>query len=210
MNAPGALLLMLAGVGAVADWIAVGVGNRRAEYALKPLTLVALVGAAAVVDADDPSRQSWFVVALLLCLLGDVLLMLPVDAFVAGLAAFLVGHLAYIVGFATDAVSVAGVALGAAVVAIVGQALGPRILAAATRRDRALRRPVAVYIVVISAMVAAAFGSTIPLAIAGALLFYASDAQIAWSRFVRDYPGARVGIMSTYHLGQLLLVLSLV
>ena len=47
-------------------------------------------------------------------------------------------------------------------------------------------------------------------AIVGASLFAASDALIAWNRFVGSTPAASVVIMVTYHLGQLGLVLSLV
>jgi uncharacterized membrane protein YhhN len=43
----------------------------------------------------------------------------------------------------------------------------------------------------------------------GAGLFYASDAMIAWNRFVRPFAAARPAIMSTYHLAQGALILSL-
>ena len=43
----------------------------------------------------------------------------------------------------------------------------------------------------------------------GAALFVASDAMIAWDRFVAPFPAADLGIMVTYHLGQAGLVLSL-
>jgi uncharacterized membrane protein YhhN len=58
-------------------------------------------------------------------------------------------------------------------------------------------------------MVVAAVGTARPAAIVGALLFYASDACIGWSRFVREFPRHRLVIMITYHLGQIGLVLSL-
>ena len=50
---------------------------------------------------DAGARRAWFVAALVCSLAGDVLLMLPTDRFVAGLAAFLVGHLCYVAGFWT-------------------------------------------------------------------------------------------------------------
>lgn len=62
---------------------------------------------------------------------------------------------------------------------------------------------------VISAMVASAIGTGDVAAVAGASSFYASDALIAWTRFLRDVPHGRVWIMVTYHLGQAGLVLSL-
>jgi uncharacterized membrane protein YhhN len=65
------------------------------------------------------------------------------------------------------------------------------------------------YVTVISAMVATAIGSGNPVAIAGALSFYASDALLGWNRFARPFPHARLAVMVTYHVGQGLLVLSL-
>ena len=58
--------------------------------------------------------------ALVLCLAGDVFLMLPADRFVPGLASFLLAHLAFTVGFLLEpgdvaAVLVVGVVLVAAV-----------------------------------------------------------------------------------------------
>ena len=64
--------------------------------------------------------------------------------------------------------------------------------------------------VVISAMVTSALASVNGWAIAGATLFFASDALIAETRFVRPVtPNLRVAIMVTYHLGQAGLVVSL-
>ena len=59
-------------------------------------------------------------------------------------------------------------------------------------------------------MVASAIGTENPFAIVGALLFYSSDALIAWNTFVKSYPWGRVTIMVTYHLGQIGLVLSMI
>jgi uncharacterized membrane protein YhhN len=72
-----------------------------------------------------------------------------------------------------------------------------------------LAGPVVAYMLVISAMVATAVGTGHAAAIAGAASFYASDALIAWNRFLRATRHARVVIMVTYHLAQVGLVLSL-
>jgi uncharacterized membrane protein YhhN len=63
---------------------------------------------------------------------------------------------------------------------------------------------------VISAMVTCALATGNTLAAAGASLFFASDALIAWNRFVRPRTWAPVAIMVTYHLGQTGLATSLV
>jgi alkenylglycerophosphocholine/alkenylglycerophosphoethanolamine hydrolase len=45
-------------------------------------------------------------------------------------------------------------------------------------------------------------------AIAGALLFYISDTILAMDRFVNPIPHARLLTMTTYHLGQLGILVS--
>src|SRR4051794_26003727 len=98
MTAPTVFAFVVAGVFAIGDWIAKARRDRRLEYVCKPATLAALVAAAIVLDpaADAQTRRVWFVVALLASLKGDVLLMLPQDLFVPGLAAFLVAHVCYL------------------------------------------------------------------------------------------------------------------
>ena len=192
-----------------ADWWAVATDRRTAEYVLKPLVMVVLIAAALSISAPDPSAARWWLVAgLVASLAGDVLLMLD-DHFVEGLAAFLVGHLLYIVALATMGITVAALVGGLILVAVLAGVLGRRIVAGAERHDARLRPPVTAYIAAISVMVAMAAGTLRPAAIVGALLFYASDACIGWSRFIDDFPRARVIIMVTYHLGQIGLVLSL-
>jgi uncharacterized membrane protein YhhN len=105
---------------------------------------------------------------------------------------------------------VPGLLLGVAVVAVALLTLARRIVSAVRASDEpALVAPVIAYVTVISSMVVSAFGTGNPIAIGGALLFYASDALIAWNRFVQQVPQGRLAIMVTYHLGQTGLVLSL-
>ena len=194
------------------DWVVVASGRRRLEYVAKPATLMLLIGVALSVDAAHPDVRAAVVVALVLCLVGDVLLMLPgQDWFVFGLGAFLVAHLAYVVAFWLDGVSWGALAVGAAVVAAAVAWLGRKILSAvAHSAERDLLGPVASYIAVISVMVASAIGTREALVVAGAISFYVSDALIAWTRFIRDHRHGRLAVMVTYHLAQVLLVLSLV
>ena len=206
------VLLAAAGACAIADWIVVAPGTRgnRFEYLLKPATMVALIAVALVLEPESAAQRAWFVAALVLSLAGDVFLMLPADLFVAGLASFLLAHLAYVVGFVVAGFdSGAGIA-GLVIVAIAAATLGARIISAVRAGHPALQLPVTIYMTVISVMVYAAFGSKEPLAIAGALSFYASDSLIAWDRFVAPKTWARPAIMATYHVAQALLVLSLV
>ena len=209
MNGAALLLLALGMAAALANWIAVGRGAKALEYVAKPLTLALFIGAALALDPADDTVRAWFVLALVLCLVGDIVLMLPRDLFVFGLAAFLLGHLAYVVGLQLDGQSGRWFVAGLAVVLVGVVVVGVRVVRAVRADGPAMVGPVTAYMAVISLMVACAFGTGDGFAIAGALLFYGSDALIAWNRFVRPAAWAGVVIMVTYHLGQLGLVLSL-
>lgn len=196
---------------AALDWYAVARDDTRLEYVMKPLTMVVLIGAALALDDVDGTARTWFVAALVFSLAGDVFLMLPSDLFVPGLASFLVGHLAYIVGLQSFDTSGTGLVIGLVVVFLAIPVLGLRIAKAVRGSDEPeLLAPVIAYMAVISAMVVSASASGNPVAIAGAVSFYASDALIAWTRFITDFRWGRTAVMVTYHLAQFGLVLSLV
>src|SRR5580765_5942786 len=96
----GYWLVVAALLVAAADWLAVAGRAQRAEYVLKPLTMVVLIAAALALSDGAPGVTTAFTVAaLVLSLAGDVFLMLPRDLFVAGLASFLLAHVAYVVAF---------------------------------------------------------------------------------------------------------------
>jgi uncharacterized membrane protein YhhN len=205
------LWLCLVLVAAGADWAAVHVDARKVEYVLKPATMVLLIAAALALDPAEPAVRWWFVAGLVLSLAGDVFLMLPKDLFVPGLASFLLAHVAYVIGMHVAGVTAVPFLVGLAVVAVAMATLGVRIVRSVRRGpEPVLAGPVVAYMVVISAMVASAIGVGNPAMIAGAVLFYASDALIAWNRFVGETPHHRTSIMSTYHLGQIGLVLGLI
>jgi uncharacterized membrane protein YhhN len=245
------VLLTLAGGAAIVDWVAVSRSHKPLEYVFKPATVVLLIGVALALDPHDATVRAWFVAALVFSLLGDVFLMLPgvsthrssrepapqagssSGLFLGGLAAFLAAHVAYAAGLVTDGVTAAGVFAGVAVVAVTMAVAGWPIVRGARRAEPAMLKPVVAYMVVISTMLAVAVGTGRAMAIAGAGLFYVSDALIGWSRFVglhpppqnrpevtpaaagADNPHGRTQhrmplvIIVTYHLGQAGLVLSL-
>lgn len=197
---------------AAADWWAVATDRRQVEYVLKPATMVALIAAAVALADPVADVARWFIVAGLVCsLAGDVFLMLDPKYFVAGLGSFLAGHVMYVVGlWQLDGISVPAALVGVALVAVAAAVIGTRVVRGATEQDRRLRVPVALYMAVISLMVVTAFGSLVPAAIIGAVLFYASDGILGWNRFVEPVPHGRIAVMTTYHLGQIGLVLALV
>jgi uncharacterized membrane protein YhhN len=209
MTTTAGVLLALTLVSAVLDWIAVHRDHTSARYVFKPLALVLLTATAVALDPADPTVRAWFVVALVFSLAGDVFLMLPGDLFVPGLASFLLAHVAYVVGFVAGGLEPAGVAAGVVLVAVGYLAVGRRLIGAVQRAEPALAPPVLAYMGVISAMLVCAVGSVNPAAIVGGVLFYVSDSLIGWGRFVKAHDWGGLAVMVTYHLGQVLLVLSL-
>jgi uncharacterized membrane protein YhhN len=173
--------------------------------------MVLLMVAALLIDPGGATAtRVFFLAALTLSLAGDVLLMLERERFVAGLASFLLAHVAYITGLMlAPSFHWNGLALGYAVVIIPAFMVGPRIARAVRGSEPGLLGPVLAYIAVISTMVAFAIATRNPLAIAGAGLFYLSDAVLAWNKFVTPVRSGPLAVIISYHLGQGLLVLSL-
>ncbi len=147
---------------------------------------------------------------LALSFLGDAFLIGETQAaFLAGLSAFLLAHLAYVTAFVINGVSWRWV--GVAAIPVIGIALAvahwlsPHIAPY-------LVLPVRLYIIVISAMVIAAFGTRGKggpvLILAGAVLFFLSDLSVAALRLVQtDFPNYIWGL-PLYYAGQLCLAVS--
>jgi uncharacterized membrane protein YhhN len=203
-------ILVVALVIAALDWISVATMIRWLEYATKPGFMLALIVLAVVMHPVDQTERAFFIGALALGLLSDVFLMLPRDLFVAGLAAALVEHLAYISGFRTRELHLGHLLIAAALAFVSVAVIFPTINGALLRDHRKLVAPVIAYLVVFVLMVASAGGTGSLVALAGALLFFYSDAILAWNRFVKPLPFGRVVNIVPYHVGQALLVASLV
>lgn len=151
---------------------------------------------------------SAMVVALLLCAVGDVLLIPDRrEIFVAGIAAFLAGHLAFGAAFLIRGVELI-FAAGALVLLVplallVWRWLRPHVPAR-------MLLPVASYVVVITAMVALATGTLghrpdragVGLALAAAA-FFLSDLAVARHRFVRAHFTNRLWGLPLYYGAQL-------
>jgi uncharacterized membrane protein YhhN len=210
------VLLGVAAVFAIGDWVAVARPSPRLEYLCKPAATAALLAAAATVDPVHPDTRGWFVAALALCLAGDVCLMLPArlgghDGFVPGLASFLLAQLAFATGFALHGGSPGAYAVGAVLVAAVAVPLATRFVRALARSGQlALVGPVLAYLLAIAAMATTAIATADGWGVAGAVLFLGSDALIAETRFVGPRRGVPVAIMVAYHLALAGLVASLV
>jgi uncharacterized membrane protein YhhN len=182
--------------------------SRPGVWLAKPLASTGFVAVALVAGALGSDYGRWVLAALLLCWLGDVLL-IPRGAprcFRAGLFSFLLGHLAFAGAFVArglDGLTTVGVAGAAAAVAwLVLRWLRPHL-------PRDMAAPVHAYVVVISAMLVCAAGTVgragVPRILVGALMFYVSDLAVARDRFLAPNFANKTWGLSLYFGGQLLL-----
>ena len=210
MTTLATVLIVATLVVAAADWWAVSTDRRSIEYLLKPLTMVVLIAAVLAMEPTSDDARLFIVAGLACSLVGDVFLMLDEKFFIGGLVSFLVGHVMYVIGLLQFDIEPPLLMVGVLLVLIAAAVVGSKVVAGARKFDDRLMVPVAVYMSVISLMVVSAFGTAIPVAIAGAVLFYASDGVLGYNRFVQAIPHGRLLIMTTYHLGQIGLALALV
>lgn len=192
---------------AAVDWRAVATGDRRTEAWAKPATMLALVTAALVLGAAGSPEGRWLVVALVLGLVGDVALLgSDLARFRLGLGAFLLGHLAYVACFVGLGLPLPTWSWLGLLVLAGTLAATRRVLPATYRLDGlALAVPVAVYMVVIAAMLLVGWSTGQVLVATGASVFVISDATLALDRFVASLPRAHLVVMVTYHVGQVLI-----
>ncbi len=222
-------LLTLTIVVALVNWWAVSKGNLKLVFITKGAVMVLLMAwvwfAADFSSLKGPSVFSlrWFIAGMFFCLLGDVFLALPKDRFIAGLVAFLVGHLAYISAFRVFPMRWEYWVPSAVLVLLLG-ALWLRIIrrlaeGLTASGQQAMKLPVGLYSFVISVMVFAAYHSFIAarwgvleayLVASGATFFFVSDLLLAWDRFVEPIDKARLKVIVTYHLAQILLAIGFV
>jgi hypothetical protein len=94
-----AIVSIATAIAAVCNWYFRVRPNDLGELITKPLTTVGAIAIAALAGGPH-SATIVAVIALVLCLIGDVALLPAVDQFVVGLASFLLGHIAFIVMFA--------------------------------------------------------------------------------------------------------------
>jgi len=186
--------------------------HRILVYVFKPLTTLLLLAIALRPAGGAAGRYAGAVaVGLVFSLAGDVFLMLPGDRFREGLASFLAAHLCYIAAFTTGTGFLAH-PLPAVAFGTFGLLLLGLLLPGVPHR---LRIPVVLYVAVILAMAVQATGRAVRirdasalLAGAGAALFVASDALLAWDRFRAPFHASRAAVLSTYFLAQWLIALS--
>jgi uncharacterized membrane protein YhhN len=204
---------------AIIDWFAVAKNLTALRFLSKPGVMVALLGWIAITSGFT-SPVTWFALAIILSLGGDVFLLLPEAYFSAGLVSFLFAHVAYIIGLnqTLPPINLATLIL-LGIIALTATGLYRQIAAGLKSRDKSrLKLPVFIYVIVISLMVFSALVTlvrpdsqwrTYPalLVSAGSLLFFISDASLAWDRFVKKLPYGSLQVISTYQLGQISIIL---
>lgn len=185
------------------------------RVASKPWPVLALLAWVLLEDrhagGERRAYRRFLAIGLAFSALGDVLLEFSPSSFLYGVGAFLLAHVAYIVAFTRQArqpcwwLAVPFAGWGAAVLVV----LAPGLEAAS------MLVPVSIYTAVICAMMWRASAQLVagaPLArpaLAGALLFAASDTLIAVDRFSElEIPAVRWAIMLLYWLGQALIACS--
>lgn len=182
------------------------------HWVCKPLTTLLISFTVWRAPSALPRYRAWLLAGLLLSTLGDVFLMLPVDAFVPGLASFLIAHVAYLMALRQRAGWFASwwpFAVYALVAGAVLSQLWPGL-------PEALRVPVVAYVAVLAAMAAQALavwwrhrdGASASAAWGGAF-FVLSDALLAWDRFVAHFAAASAAVLASYWLAQYLIARSL-
>jgi uncharacterized membrane protein YhhN len=194
-------------IAAIANWYSRWKHVDRIELISKPLTTIGAIAIAALADGPRPATIV-AVIALALCLAGDVALLPIVDQFVVGLAAFLLGHIAFIVMFAQrgfDRWPLAGVGIvGCAV--LLGTIAAPIVRGAAVK---GFGIPVRAYLAVITSMTVLGWATGNWLIIVGATAFIISDSILGWGQFVAERDWMHLAIMVTYHVAIVSLALSL-
>ncbi len=201
----------LTGVSLAALLVAEARGLRAGVWIAKPLASTGFVGFGVALGALGLPYGRVVAAALVLCWLGDVLL-IPRDArgpFLAGLVSFLLGHLAFAAAFLLRGVSLPPLLVAAGLSAV---AAGLALRWLSPHVKGAMRGPVVAYVVVISAMLVLAAGATgagAPwVVLAGAACFFVSDLAVARERFVAKAFTNRLWGLPLYYGGVLLLAAS--
>lgn len=200
------LVLVLASLLAIADWVALARERVPLDRLLKPAVICALVVVVWSYDDIDGTWRALFSVALALSSLREVF---APRRFAVAVAVSLLAHGVYVAAFQRMGWSWLWAAAGIVVVLFAAAAYAVRLVTAVRETAPMYTGPIVAYIGVLSLMVVAAAATGRPSAVAGAFLFYASDTLIGWNRFRAPTPYAPLLITGGYQLAQILLVLSL-
>ena len=177
-------------------------------YIFKPLTMIFII-IIALLGKNPPSRKYKLAIAagLIFSMIGDILLMLPVDLFIAGLVSFLIAQLIYTYAFHS------GRSFRFRFIPILPFVVyGILIFVILFPWLNGMTIPVAAYLLVIMVMAWQAWDQWDDkrtrwglLAFIGALLFVISDTILAVNKFVAPFWAARLLTLTTYYAAQWLI-----
>ncbi|MBN2678295.1 MAG: lysoplasmalogenase [Anaerolineaceae bacterium] len=215
-------LFSLSVIFALADWYAVEHNITWLRYSSKPLVIVTLVAWLLVQPIEFP-LLFWFLLALLLSLIGDIWLLAPPRFFMAGLTSFLLAHCCYIIAFNHEKLPPANWQMILLILFFTGLGVFILPLLISNIRKKAgtrkLQGAILIYYLILSLMALSATSTifrpewerqTAAFVAAGGLLFFFSDFFLAFDRFVRPVKHGRLVVHVTYHLGQFGLILGVV
>ncbi len=215
------IFLLVALLFAALEIFAVQKRQTRLEFIAKPLVMLALF-LWLWTSTTLSGAALWFGMGILFSLLGDVLLVIPREQiFLFGLIAFLLAHISYIIGFnmPLPPLTAWGFLL-AIMIAWGGSRIIRRILTPlAAQGQLHLRLPILIYAVTISIMLLSALlkltdlswnANAALLVGAGAFLFYVSDLILAWNKFVIPIQNGPLYNITSYYLGQIMLIAGVV
>ncbi len=208
---------------AAMDWVAVAKGWKKVEYIAKPAAMLILLGPLAFLSRFGSFPLACFTLGIFFSLVGDVFLMLSYVRFsdrwfFSGLVLFLLALASYIVGLNVPLPDVSPIlSLGLAIIlALTAARILRRILAGVRQKGLwRLVRPVEIYGMIATLMVLSALLTLYNpawkfpasgLVALGVILFYFSDALLAWDKFVTPVKNGRLADMILYHLGQFALI----
>lgn len=203
-------LILLSALAAILAQSGLGVPSSLA-FVAKPLTTILVIAFAWLRGRTTvlPLPRRWVLIGLVFSLVGDIALLWPDKGFLIGLLSFLAAHLSYLWAF-TRVQKLADWPLP---FLAYGLLAGTILTSLWPGVPAALRVPVVVYVICLSAMGAqaavlawrargAADGPRGALLALGGLLFVMSDALLATNKFAGPLPLASVWVLSTYWAAQ--------
>lgn len=184
----------------------------KQAYLFKPLTIVIII-LFGIFQVSEVSflYKVMIISGLAFSMLGDVMLMLPTDKFLQGLASFLVAHILYLIAFISDSAFpvnylflIPGLIIGVILLKILLPRVGKKTV------------PVIVYSMILVLLLWQSMGRlelslshSSLVALIGSMIFISSDIILVFNRFVKQHPYGQIYILSTYYIAQLCIAFSI-
>ncbi len=219
------MFLLFSIIFSILEWFGEYKNTRWLIYLSKPLVIIFLfLWIITATDLNTAIQISGdvsiigFLFALVFCLVGDIFLIFPERFFVQGLISFLVAHVFFIVGFGRllpkERDVIPGLFLFVMLISVTFLVYKKLSLGIERIGKSQMKIPVAIYSIILTLMVYAAFLTLFNyswdfqasfLVCLGAIAFFLSDILYAWTYFVEKLQGGRLKVMITYHLAIILL-----